>query len=701
MLDKINSIYSFIFERLDLTPQHRDGLLERGLSLAEIKSLGYRSWPLKRSYIINQVVEKFGDDLEGIPGFFFEKKWKLSGAVGLAIPVLNKDGLLVAVKIRPDNPVNPANKYTHLSSNPKPDDKGDQKYPKGASAKISVHWPIRIKSNSKIEKIRITEGELKADIATNLSSIYTISMPGVGLWREAVKALDLLEDKPIVYLAYDSDKDREHHPEYGVGQGVSGTYAVAKSLIELHTELEMNGYKVVIEDWDGEIGKGIDDVLACGAESKIKFLNNEEVTQFIRTHSPKLPTPSEGWLYIIATKRFVNLGNRRQYDKEQYQDLFCHLTNKKNPVDLALRSREFQKVDLPTYHPRMPNTFELDGLTYYNGWKENGLEERRGDVSRFMSHLEYILPEESEREIMLDFMAYNIQNEGEKVHWALLLQGTQGTGKSYFGYVMRLLLGAHNVSNPSNEAIHENYTQWQAECSLVVIEEMMARGRLELMNKLKPMITQDIATIREMYKPAYEQPNRFNMMMFTNHEDAIIIDESDRRYCVLFSPAKPRTLKNYYKDLWAWTDEHAGELLYWFKRRELKSFNPKGHAPMTAGKQVLIRESKMPLEAWITESIENEVWPFMSDLVTTKDLAACVPSYIRGVTPQLIGRVLKKCGAIQLQQVQLSSGRARVWAVRRQDTWSCAGTKTIKEEYEKWGEQAEPGGNPLAESKPM
>jgi hypothetical protein len=64
------------------------------------------------------------------------------------------------------------------------------------------------------------------------------------------------------------------------------------------------------------------------------------------------------------------------------------------------------------------------------------------------------------------------------------------------------------------------------------VEEMMAKARQEIMNKLKPMITEPWCTIREMYRPAYEQPNRFNFLFFSNHNNALLLDNSDRRYCI-------------------------------------------------------------------------------------------------------------------------------------------------------------------------
>jgi hypothetical protein len=461
---------------------------------------------------------------------------------------------------------------------------------------------------------------------------------------------------------------------------------------------------VFIEDWDKSLGKGIDDVLADGKQDQVRLMSDAEAEEFCKKVGGDSSSSQAEWVYIIGVQRFVNTRTGQELTKDQFKDKFMNKSKKKDPVETALKSSTFPRIDFPTYWPNKEKVLTRpDGTTEYNYWRGVDLQPEEGEVDVFLDHCAYILPDPEERKHLLDFLAFNIQFPGEKVHWALLLQGTQGTGKSYLGNVMQLCLGEHNISMPSNEDIHEPYTGWQKNCSLVIVEEIMARGRLELMNKLKPKITQPTCTIREMYKPAYSMPNRFNFFMLTNHEDSIIIDDKDRRYCVLFSPAQPRA-KEYYEALWEWTTANAGKILQFFKTRDLADFPAKGHAPQTAAKALLVRMSLTPLRAWVTEGIENEAWPFMTDVLTVTHLVACVPPYIRGATPQGLGRALAECGAIQLPQVRLESGeRVRPWAIRRQETWAATelDPATIANEITRWSANKEPGGNPLMDAAPL
>jgi hypothetical protein len=212
---------------------------------------------------------------------------------------------------------------------------------------------------------------------------------------------------------------------------------------------------------------------------------------------------------------------------------------------------------------------------------------------------------------------------------------------------------------------------------------------MELMNKLKPMITEPWVTIREMYKPVYEQKNRFNFLFLTNHPDPIVIDESDRRYCVLHSPSPPHPdgQPGYYGPLWAWTDKNAPALLYWMQSRDLRTFEPKAHAPMTATKAELIKRSRPALDQWIEEMVEGVRWPFHVDLIAPSDLTAALPGFgLRG-TSKDIGAAFQRLRFTELGYKRFgigrdTSGRApqiTLWAVRDGEKYGQMSTEQVRQ----------------------
>ena len=701
-MDNSNKVYFDLLEGLSITDSHLESFSARGLAPPDVEALGYKTYPISRKSIIHKLetVHK-QEGLLGVAGFWLGENGKiqLSGATGIAIPVRNFKGDIQGVKIRADKPLNPASKYSSISSNPKADKSGKVKYTQGTSAKAQMHYPLSKPTD--LTTIRITEGELKADITNSLTDIYTISLPGVNLWRQALPAVKKINPQRVL-LAFDSDKETE---EYDVKDGEAKEpkqYAVGLSLAKLYNALTGAGYEVAIEDWPEEAGKGIDDVIVSGNEHKIREMDPEEALEWVEEALKNdLSSTGAEWAYVIGVKRFYHCDSLYELDKEMFSDKYMHLGAKVLPATEALSDPNFMKYDMPVYTPAEGPAYDRGGIKYFNTWRGNKLKPAVGEVEVFLNHCEHMIPDKVERNIFIDYLAYCVQNPGKKIRWAMLLQGAQGTGKSYFGELMRGLLGEKNVSSPSNEAIHEPYTSWLKSCELVVVEELMARGRLDLMNKLKPMITQDIATVREMYKVPYEQPNVFNLLMFTNHEDAIIIDSTDRRYCVIFSRASPKP-PAYYAELFGWTAKNLGKVLHYMKQRDLSAFMPNGHAPMTTGKKELIDQSLPPLQAWMKEAIEEESWPFVGDLVTTSHLAACLPRAFSNSSPQAVGRALSSIGGVNLGQYLMPSGQnLRLWAVRRSETWASTSNKVVAAEYAKWGQDSMPGGNPLLESKPM
>ena len=249
---------------------------------------------------------------------------------------------------------------------------------------------------------------------------------------------------------------------------------------------------------------------------------------------------------------------------------------------------------------------------------------------------------------------------------------------------MSQLLGASNVAFPSNEEIHENFTAWQKSCQLVVVEELMAKGRLEIMNKLKPMITQPLAVIREMYKPTYTQDNVYNFLIFTNFENSIVIDENDRRYCIIFSPAEPREAE-YYDKLWDWTEENIGAIGYCLQERDLSEFNPNQAAPYTTAKDIVVQQSMPPLKDWLKSGLDFDTAPpfYGHKIVSPLLIAQSLPKHIRFGNPQSVRRYLRELGWVEMRKIK-QLGKVVFYNPEGINIEKEASDEAIIALYEKW-----------------
>lgn len=422
------------------------------------------------------------------------------------------------------------------------------------------------------------------------------------------------------------------------------------------------------------------------------------------TEAANEPEIVDSWIWIVGIKRFVETTRLLEWDKEQFDSSFSPLFARGNPSVHVLKNGSFKRVDGCTYWPKQGLYVTEYGQSRFNYWRPSDVTPAPGDVTRFTDHVKYLFPQEKgdEATILLDYLAFQIQHPGEKVHWAVLMEGDQGNGKSYFATVMRLVLGAHNVKMVHNDQLHETFTQWQRNTQLIVVEEMMAKGRLELMNKLKPMITEPWCTIREMYRPPYEQPNRFNFLFFTNHGDSLLIDNKDRRYCILKSTAPPHPDANaYYAPLFDWTRANGPALAHYLENRPLANFKAKAHAPMTRGKKAMIEQSMMPLDRFIYDQVEAREYPCKWDIYKLADLVQPLAEFNHRVNTKEISNAFQRLGYKQVGRVRLEGERPHVWAVRRFEDYAAMSDDQLRKIYllqANTGTPQEAGGDGIADS---
>jgi DNA primase len=228
----LDSVYTWLLtEILTLTPEHRQHLRgTRGFYDDEIDYRQYRSMPAlcgAEKLGIGAYAELvFGRrKILSVPGFATEQGEGVyfTSAPGLVIPVRDDLGRIVALKIRRDE-VTVGARFLSISSS---------RYG-GPGPGARAHVPL---SNEVVtEEVVLTEGELKADIATTRSGRLTLSCPGVSTWEAVLPALMGLQVKAVT-IAFDSDARTNRR--------------VADALVATFTGLKERGYKVKISTWKG------------------------------------------------------------------------------------------------------------------------------------------------------------------------------------------------------------------------------------------------------------------------------------------------------------------------------------------------------------------------------------------------------------------------------------------------------------------
>jgi hypothetical protein len=248
-LPRRNRVYRKLLGTVPLADRHRNDLLARRFSPAEITSRCYRTLPTARRYAIAKEVHNgHPDDLAGVPGFWLRSDdlWSLAGQAGLMIPCCDPAGLVRGIRLRPDE-AGDGGKYRWLSS--------AGKY-KGAGSGVHCHVARPCGRDGAVKEVWVTEGEIKADRSAEVLGVAVVSIPGVGSWWRAVADLAaLLPGGGRVVIALDAD--------WRVNAAVhAALWGLAQAGVAL-------GYETRVALWDIADGKGLDDLTRAGRTPEV------------------------------------------------------------------------------------------------------------------------------------------------------------------------------------------------------------------------------------------------------------------------------------------------------------------------------------------------------------------------------------------------------------------------------------------------
>lgn len=183
--------------------------------------------------------------------------WTLAGAAdGILFPATSHEGLVLGVQIRKDKPRGKDDRYRWLSHG------GLGGTPltvfKASAGAQSPHHLI------------ITEGYKKAAVASQTWQCHSISLAGVTSYRatDLIQTIEALGVQSIS-LAFDQDKLAKSQVQEAE-QKLLRILAAACPTLELY-----------YLEWDGTLGKGLDDALKAGAQCEFKLAAPQSGPRFV------------------------------------------------------------------------------------------------------------------------------------------------------------------------------------------------------------------------------------------------------------------------------------------------------------------------------------------------------------------------------------------------------------------------------------
>jgi primase-polymerase (primpol)-like protein len=276
---------------------------------------------------------------------------------------------------------------------------------------------------------------------------------------------------------------------------------------------------------------------------------------------------------------------------------------------------------------------DVDGHKLVNTYVPVITKCEEGDASPFIGHLTKLLPDVHDRAILLSYMAACVQHKGIKFQWTPLIQGTEGNGKTLLTRCVAFAIGDKYTHFPPANEISEKFNEWLFGKLFIGVEDVyVADHKKEVIEVLKPMITNNKLAKRAMQQSQVTADMCANFMLNSNHKDAIRKTHSDRRFAVFYTAqqsaedlARDGMDGEYFPELYSWLNNGGfARVNHYLSTYPIpEELNPAGkchRAPETSSTREAITSSMGGVEQEILEAIEENRIGFAGGWVSSVHL---------------------------------------------------------------------------------
>jgi hypothetical protein len=142
------------------------------------------------------------------------------------------------------------------------------------------------------------------------------------------------------------------------------------------------------------------------------------------------------------------------------------------------------------------------------------------------------------------WLAANYKAPGQHLGAVLwFLGGTAGYGKGLLGRILRILYGARWVTLADSGEIKNDWCTFMENSTLIIGDEFECDGRHGLALFMKKVIGNSIYSRRDRHVGSSMQFNCANWIMTTNNLDPLVIEQDDRRHCMVLTGDRPEHVK--------------------------------------------------------------------------------------------------------------------------------------------------------------
>lgn len=388
----------------------------------------------------------------------------------------------------------------------------------------------------------------------------------------------------------------------------------------------------------------------------------------------------DGWYerfaYLQDDDAYYDMVERQEVSRQSFNAIFRHIECKsihgvKKPkieaatcFDENRQKKGARILKGVTYAAGESILCARDGQVFGNRWRDARPQAVAGNVQPWLAHVERMIPDQREREHVLNVMAFKLQHPNRKINHAVLHGGNPGSGKDTMWAPFFWAIGGDSLKNVSLVRNEEITSQWgyALETEVLVVNELRqaeAKDRRALENTLKPLIAAppEFLSVQRKGLAPYDLVNRLQVVAFSNERVSINLPSDDRRWFVVWSDAPRMTDENGAK-MWAWLNSGGkSAVAAWLHDRDVSAFNPGATPFMTEAKAIMVEAGMSGAESFLVDLMRNRLGEFQRGVVGAPWHALCdrlqgtVQSSVKIVQPALL-HALKEAGWVDMGRLK-------------------------------------------------
>lgn len=312
-----------------------------------------------------------------------------------------------------------------------------------------------------------------------------------------------------------------------------------------------------------------------------------------------------------------------------------------------------------------------DGKLALNSWRRIERHPSAADIGPFLDQTAYLFPIVEDREMFLDWLAHIEQRPGELPHFGWLhIAANTGTGRNWLASLLaRVWRGqvAPNVDLPG--LLDSAFNSALAARVLAIVDEVQEGGndKYRHISKLKSLVNAEFRDVNPKCIRQFREHNACRWLVFSNHDDALPLNDTDRRWWVVrhaIDPRPPGAYSTLYRLLG--DAEFINAVAVYLKERDISGFNPGQRPPMTDAKRAALSASKSLIQTYALELVAA----CPADIATNRHIAFFLSDGASNTTfTSAMRRALEELGCERTGVVKINGEAQRCWILRNADHW--------------------------------